>query len=104
MRICQIIGAVTLSRAHPAIRGAPLLLAVPYNLADLQTGRNATGSAIVIYDELAAGVGCRVGVSEGREAAMPFHPERKPLDAYCACILDQLHLGFTGITQPNSPS
>ena len=32
----------------------------------------------------------RIGFSEGGEAAAPFHPEKKPVDAYCACILDQL--------------
>jgi len=41
-------------------------------------------------DELGAGVDCRIGVSEGREAAMPFHPDIIPLDAYNAAILDTL--------------
>ena len=27
-------------------------------------------------------------MSEGREAAMPFYPEVKPIDAYNAAILD----------------
>ena len=43
----------------------------------------------MIYDDLGAGVGSRIGFSEGGEAAAPFHPEKKPVDAYCACILDQ---------------
>jgi hypothetical protein len=29
-------------------------------------------------------------MSEGREAAMPFHPEIKPVDAYNAALLDSL--------------
>ena len=29
-------------------------------------------------------------MSEGREAAMPFYPEVKPIDAYNAAILDTL--------------
>ena len=45
---------------------------------------------IVAFDELGAGVGSRVAISEGREAAMPFHPEIKPVDAYNAAILDHL--------------
>jgi microcompartment protein CcmK/EutM len=44
----------------------------------------------VIYDNLGAGVGARIGFSEGGEAAAPFHPEKKPVDAYCACILDSV--------------
>ena len=44
----------------------------------------------MIYDDLGAGVGGRIGFSEGGEAAAPFHPKKKPVDAYCACILDQV--------------
>ncbi len=35
-------------------------------------------------------MGSKVGFSEGGEAAAPFDPEKKPVDAYCACILDQI--------------
>jgi ethanolamine utilization protein EutN len=35
-------------------------------------------------------MGSKVGFSEGGEAAAPFYPEKKPVDAYCACILDQI--------------
>jgi ethanolamine utilization protein EutN len=45
---------------------------------------------IVVYDDLRCGIGSRVAISEGREAAMPFHPEIKPVDAYNAAILDHL--------------
>ena len=92
MRICEVIGTVTLARAHPALEGSRLLVAAPWGLSNLQGGRLASGEDLVIYDELGAGIGSRVGVSEGREAAMPFHPEKKPIDAYCACILDRVDL------------
>ncbi len=92
MRIAEIIGNVTLSRAHPTMTGARLLVAAPFNLNDLRTIRPASGEELVIWDELGAGNGSRVGISEGREAAMPFHPERKPIDAYCACILDHIQV------------
>jgi ethanolamine utilization protein EutN len=67
----------------------------PYRFDELRDGTTAGGELLVAYDELGAGTGSRVGVSEGREAAMPFHPDPKPLDAYCACILDRiaLHVG-----------
>ena len=48
------------------------------------------GEEIAVFDELGAGVGSRIAVSEGREAAMPFYPEVKPIDAYNAAILDSL--------------
>ena len=92
MRICEVIGSVTLSRVHPSIAGACFRVAVPFTLAELREGGAPRGEELVLYDELGAGSGNRVGVSEGREAAAPFHPDRKPIDAYCACILDNLTL------------
>ena len=47
---------------------------------------------LVIWDELGAGEGDLVAISEGGEAAQPFRPELKPVDAYCAAILDNVHL------------
>jgi len=92
MRICEVIGSVTLSRVHPTIAGLRLLVAAPFSLSDLKHDDAASGEELVVPDELGAGIGSKIGVSEGREAAMPFHPARKPLDAYCACILDRVHL------------
>jgi ethanolamine utilization protein EutN len=85
-----VIGTVTLSRAHPSLTGGRWLIGVPYSLKALQTAGPPDGEDVVIYDSLGAGTGSRVGFSEGVEAAAPFFPEKKPLDAYCACILDQV--------------
>ena len=57
------------------------------NLAGRRTSRL---EEIAVFDELGAGLGSRIAISEGREAAMPFHPEVKPIDAYNAAILDRL--------------
>jgi len=88
MRIAEVIGSVTLSRVHPSLVGARWVIGVPFSLKALREDREADGEDLVIYDNLGAGVGARIGFSEGGEAAAPFHPERKPVDAYCACILD----------------
>jgi ethanolamine utilization protein EutN len=90
MRIGEVIGSVTLNRAHPSLAGARWLIAVPFSLKALKLGGLPDGEDLVIYDDLGAGVGSRVAFSEGGEAAAPFHPDKKPVDAYCACILDQL--------------
>ncbi len=90
MRIAEIIGNVTLSRVHPTMIGARWLIGVPYSLKALQNDSAADGEDVVIYDSLGAGVGARIGFSEGGEAAAPFYPEKKPVDAYCACVLDSV--------------
>jgi ethanolamine utilization protein EutN len=90
MRIAEVIGNVTLTRVHPSLVGARWLIAVPFSLTALKLGQPPDGEDIVIYDGLGAGAGSRVGFSEGGEAAAPFHPDKKPVDAYCACILDHL--------------
>jgi ethanolamine utilization protein EutN len=90
MRIGEVIGTVTLSRVHPSLVAARWIIAVPYSLKPLQQGKPPDGEDLVIFDNLGAGNGQRIGFSEGGEAAVAFYPERKPVDAYCACILDQV--------------
>jgi ethanolamine utilization protein EutN len=87
MRIAEVIGTVTLTRVHPSLVGARWVIGVPCSLRALAQG-TGDGEDVVMWDDLGAGPGCHVGVSEGAEAAVPFLPERKPVDAYCACILD----------------
>jgi ethanolamine utilization protein EutN len=92
MRIAEVIGTVTLNRAHPTLARASLRLAVPLSLADLAGETEPSADTVVVYDELGAGCGARIAMSEGREAAQPFHPEAKPVDAYNAAILDSVQL------------
>lgn len=92
MRIAQIVGTVTLSRIHPSIAGASLKMAVPLALSDLIKSPQLGAEDLVVYDELGAGVGDRIMLSEGGEAAQPFLPESKPVDAYNAGILDNISL------------
>jgi ethanolamine utilization protein EutN len=90
MRIAEVIGKVTLSRVHPSLVGARWLIGVPFSLKALQAESPPDGEDLVIYDNLGATAGCRIGFGEGGEAAAPFLPEKKPVDAYCACILDRI--------------
>ena len=92
MRIAEVIGTVTLSRAHPSVIGFRWVLGVPFSLQALRESRPPDGEDLVIFDSLGAGNGNKIGFSEGGEAAAPFHPEKKPVDAYCACILDQVSI------------
>ncbi len=90
MRIAEVIGTVTLSRCHPSVAGHCWIIGVPFSLKALKEKAVPDGEDLVILDELGAGPGQTIGISEGAEAAMPFHPHKKPIDAYCACLLDTI--------------
>ena len=92
MRIAKIIGKVVLSRSHPTFEGANLRLAYPLSLENLDGTSDAEADTIVVWDELGCGNGSLIGLAEGPEAAQPFRPEIKPVDAYAAAILDNLNL------------
>ncbi len=92
MRIGEVIGNVTLNRSHPELTGASYKLVVPLSLDDLAGRGEKSAKAIVVYDELGAGIGSRIAISEGAEATAPFYPQDKVIDAYNAAILDQVIL------------
>ncbi len=92
MRIAKVIGTVTLSKQHPSLDGARWRLVVPLSLDNLTGESSAEAESFVVYDELSAGEGSVIAVSEGAEAAQPFYPNDKPIDAYNAAILDHLDI------------
>jgi ethanolamine utilization protein EutN len=98
MRTAEVIGSVTLNRVHPSLAGAALRVAIPLSTSDLLGETRPAAEDLVVYDDLGAGPGCRIALSEGGEAAQPFHPHDKPVDAYSAAILDQINV--TRITIP----
>jgi microcompartment protein CcmK/EutM len=88
MRIAEVIGTVTLSCCHPSVAGLRWIIGVPCSLRALRANGPGDGEDVVIADVLGAAQGQQIGFSEGGEAAVPFYPDKKPVDAYCACILD----------------
>lgn len=92
MRIAKVIGTVTLSRSHPSLDASCYRLAIPLTLDELASGGEPAGEELVVYDALGAGLGSLIAVSEGGEAAQPFLPELKPVDAYNAAILDSIDI------------
>lgn len=98
MRIGKVIGNVTLSREHPSIRAGRWKLLVPISLEELTAAgpesRPGAGAVeeVVAYDCMNAGIGEWVALSEGAEAAKPFYPDDKPVDAFIAAIIDTLEL------------
>ena len=92
MRIAETIGRVTLSRCHPNLTGARWLISVPLTREGIEGKKNGRGEPFVVYDDNGASLNALIAVSEGAEAAAPFHPNPKPIDAYNAAILDHVDL------------
>lgn len=91
MRISKVIGKITLNRTMDEIPPGSYLIVRTCNRGTL-AGRNAgNDETLVMFDPLSAREGDLVGLVEGREAAVPFHPKKVPLDAYNACILDTVN-------------
>ena len=99
MRIAKIIGNVVLSRSHPSFDGANLKLAVPLTLDNLDESSDEEADSVVVWDQLGTNVDTLIGLAEGPEAAQPFRPELKPVDAYAASILDSIDLHQASITK-----
>ncbi len=95
MRIAEVIGRVTLSRSLASLRGGRFLIALPLPLDALTQAAPARSEDLVVYDSLGAGERSIIGVSEGREAANPFGKNKTPIDAYCACLIDELAIEST---------
>ncbi len=98
VRIARVIGNVTLSKKDPSLKAGSLLLVDVLDRAAIAQWPFKNGhkvsmpECLVVFDELGAGVGQLIAVSEGREACMPFHPTPVPLDAYCSAILDSVQI------------
>ena len=69
MRIADVVGTVTLNSVHPSMVGASFKLVTPLGWDQLADRSSEPLEEIVVYDELGAGVGNRIAISEGREGA-----------------------------------
>jgi len=98
MRIARVRGTVTLVPRLPELKDGRLMIVE--TLDDQALTGHAAGAprdtpmpqSLVVYDELGAAEGQLIALSEGGEATQPFRPERVPVDAYCAAILDSIDL------------
>lgn len=90
MRVGEVIGSVTLSKKLPEVPDGRLLIVQPQSVAAIRGGGPQVSDPLVVFDELGAADRMRVAISERREASMPFMPERAPIDAYCAALLDNV--------------
>lgn len=98
MRIARVTGTVTLVPRLPELKDGRLVIVETLDGSALQGHADHTPrdtpmpQSLVVYDELGAAEGQLIALSEGGEATQPFRPERVPVDAYCAAILDSIDL------------
>lgn len=98
MRIARVMGKVVLHASVPEWPHGALLLCEALEEEGLRTPevyvprRKPMPESLVVFDEIGAGRGDLVALSEGREAAMPWYPDGKPIDAYCVAILDTIQV------------
>lgn len=98
MRIAKVAGVVTLTIKDQHLPDGKLLICEVLDseaLAGLSTGvarQNPMPESVIAYDDLGAGEGCLVALTESTEASAPFRPKKVPLDAYCSAILDNIQL------------
>lgn len=83
MELATIIGTVVADRRHPSLEGVRLLLAQPEDASGAPIGE-----PIVVADALQAGVGERVWVVHGREAALALPVTFTPVDHAVVGLVD----------------
>ncbi|QDT03225.1 Carbon dioxide concentrating mechanism protein CcmL [Rubripirellula lacrimiformis] len=93
MKMARTIGTVTLSRAHPGLQGAQLRCVEVIESIDQLDTQPLGGEMIVAWDLCGSGTNDLVALAEGPEAAQPFRPDVKPLDASIVALLDEVDLG-----------
>lgn len=91
MQIFKVIGNVTLGRCHPAFGGGRLLATEPVGNSSIGGPAPVDPDLVIVWDDLGAGLGSQIAVSDGAEAAQPFRPALKPVDAYNSAILDEIN-------------
>ncbi|MGB6692001.1 MAG: EutN/CcmL family microcompartment protein [Terracidiphilus sp.] len=93
MRLGIVRGHMTLNLAVESYRARTLAIIEPVTMENLRANEGiGGGKALIAIDELGAANGQMVAFTEGGEAANPFWPGAVPVDAYCALIVDSIHL------------
>lgn len=98
MRIARVLGTVICNRQLPELPPGRFLICEALDAAGVRQAEECVPrtspmpESLIVFDQLGAGAGELIAVSEGREACMPFHPEKVPLDAYCSAILDRVSI------------
>lgn len=90
MKVAKVVGKLSLNKCHPALVGRKWIVVVPQSLSAIAGRMGNNQEEFIAVDDLGVMPGSLVGVSDGREACAPYEPQRKPVDAYTSCLLDEL--------------
>lgn len=91
MRLGIVRGHVVLNPSVESFNGRTLAVVEPATMDNLRANNGqGGGKALIVLDELGAANGQMIAFTEGSEAANPFWPDRVPVDAYCALIVDSI--------------
>jgi len=88
MKMARVIGNATLSRVHPTLHASRLRCVEIIESTDEVENLQPGGDLIVAWDLCGSSAGDLVALAEGPEAAAPFKPDVKPIDAAIVAILD----------------
>lgn len=92
MKIGRVVGRLSLSKVHPSLVGRRWIITLPLNLPALAGREPSRDEEVIASDDLGVLPESMIGITDGREAAAPYEPARKPIDAYVACILDEFRI------------
>lgn len=92
MKLARTIGTLTLSKFHPALHSAQLRCVEIVSSMDRIETVPLGGDTVIAWDLCGARDGDLVALAEGPEAAQPFRPDIKPLDASIVALIDEINL------------
>ena len=95
MKIARVIGNTTLGRMDPTLHASNLRCVEVVESIDDIANLTPGGDLIVAWDLCGCSNGDLVALAEGPEAAAPFKPDVKPLDASIVAILDHCEIDTT---------
>jgi ethanolamine utilization protein EutN len=98
MFLAKVIGNVVATQKDPKLQGSKLLLVQPYVTRD--GALVASGSSIVVVDNLGAGAGECVLFTQGSSARLTPSTREAPIDAVIVGIVDTVEVEGKEVAKP----
>ena len=93
MFVAKVVGSVVATQKIDSMVGQKLMVIEPYRVHAKDRSRlESTGRTLVAVDQLGAGLGEMVLVTQGSSARMSDETKDKPVDAVIVGIVDQMQI------------